>query len=106
MEKHKRPAGFGTWCPPMPEGRAQQLLANAIPDPEEATGSAKLYAVDGEWCFVAQPTQLDEEIYHGYPVPGSEVPERVLRQFKKAGRITVGQLNRLRRQVALPPRYE
>lgn len=105
-EKHKRPSGFGSWCPDMPEGRAQDLLEAAIPDPDPASNSTKLYAVDGEWCFVANPTRIEKGIYHGHPVTGSEVPERVLRKLEELGRITRAQRSRLRRQSTLPGRYE
>jgi hypothetical protein len=106
VEKHKPPMGFGSWCPKMPEGRAQALLDEAIADPDPQAMGGKLYAVDGDWCFVAQPTQVEREIYHGYPVPGAEVPERVLFALERVNRITRGQRNRLRRQAALPDHYE
>jgi len=89
----------------MPEGRAQELLDQAIADPDPDSKSGKLYAVDGEWCFVAQRSEVSGELYHGYPVPGGEVPERVLYEMFRAERFPRGVLNRLRRQSALPERY-
>lgn len=100
-EKHKWPKGFGSWCPRMPEGRAQSILEDAIADPE---GGSKLYGYDRGWCFVAQPTRADE--YHGYPVPGAEIPEQVFRAFIEAGKITSAQRRRLRKQAALPSGYD
>lgn len=105
IEKHKPPHGYGSWCPEMPDGRAQALLAQAIPDPDPGSSSTKLYAVDREWCFIAQPTRLEIGEYHGYPVPGSEVPDRVLRELESVGRITRAERTRLRRQTKLPEAY-
>lgn len=105
-EKHKPPRGFGSWCPTMPEGRAQALLDQAIPDPDPESGSAKLYAVSGDWCFVAQVTRSETNEYHGYPVPGAEMPERVLRALHELGRLSPRDRSRLRRQRNLPERYE
>jgi hypothetical protein len=104
-EKHKPPRGFGTWCPAMPEGRAQQLLEQAIGDPDPQSNSTKRYAVDGDWCFVANPTRVEQEIYHGYPVTGSEMPDRVLKKLEELGRITAAQRARLRKQSVLPDGY-
>lgn len=101
-EKHEPPSGFGTWCPRLPAGRASELLAGAVADPGPGGDSTKLYAVDGEWCFVAHPSDATGDVYHGYPVPGAEVPERVLRRLVAAGRLTRGACNRLRRQQSLP----
>jgi hypothetical protein len=90
----------------MPDGHPQQLLEEAIPDPDSESGSSKLYAVSGDWCFVAQVTRSEPNEYHGYPVPGGEVPERVLRKLQDLGRISARDRSRLRRQKSLPERYE
>ena len=102
VEKHKAPHGFGTWCPEMPAGRAEELLQRAIPDPDPNARGHKLYVVDGVWCFVAQATRLETAEYHGYPVPGSEVPERVLKALVEQGMITAETRRLLRRQGELP----
>ena len=90
----------------MPNGRAQQLLEEALPDPDPGSQSSKLYAVSGDWCFVAQVTRSEIHEYHGYPVPGAEVPERVLRSLQESGRISASDRRRLRQQKSLPERYE
>ena len=101
-EKHKAPHGFGTWCPQLPDGKAQLLLEGAVADPAPESRSHKLYAIDGDWCFVAQPTRIEEGEYHGYPVPGAEVPERILKLLQKAGLISPATRRALRRQTNLP----
>lgn len=103
-EKHKAPQGFGSPCPPMPsDGAAQQLLDGAVGDPS-SPDSNKLYAVLGDWCFVAQLTRTvgDEAEYHGYPEIGKNIPTKVLRKLEQEGRITNQQKKRLRTQAALP----
>jgi hypothetical protein len=105
VQKHKRPQGFGSWCPPMGEGLAQQLLQRAIPDPDPERSGNKLYVVDKGWCFVAEPTRAEIGEYHGYPLPGAEVPERVLKQLEQTGIISPGERRRLRKQRALPEAY-
>jgi hypothetical protein len=99
-EKHKAPIGFGSRCPDMPETQAGVLLERAIEDP---SGSAKLFAVDGEWCFEAHRNA--DGTYHGFPRPGAELDERVLRAHFDRGLIGRGQMNRLRRQKRLPEGY-
>lgn len=100
-EKHKAPHGFGSHCPDLPDGLPAQLLHQAIPDPAEGSGRS-LYAVHGEWCFEAH--QHADGTYHGFPRPGAELDERVLRALEQAGLITRGKRNRLRRQKQLPER--
>ena len=104
VEKHKAPMGFGSLCPEVSKDRAQELLHVAVLDPKGTSNA--LYAIDGEWCFVARPTRVEEGVFHGYPVPGCEVPNRVLRQLEDDGRITRAERIRLRSQRALPDTYK
>lgn len=98
--KHKWPQGFGTLCPvEMATDEAKRLLLAAVAVPEE--GHA-LWAVEGDWCFVARPTRLEEDVWHGYPVPGSEVPNSVWKALIAAGTIDEHRKGRLRKQKALP----
>jgi hypothetical protein len=85
------------------DGAAQQLLDGAVGDPS-SPDSNKLYAVLGDWCFVAQLTRTvgDEAEYHGYPEIGKNIPTKVLRKLEQEGRITNQQKKRLRTQAALP----
>jgi hypothetical protein len=92
--------GFGTTCPDLPEGQAQTFLEQAVPGPE---GNA-LFWVVGDWCFAAHATDPQAGVYHGFPVLGSELDERVLRSLEERGVITRGQRNRLRRQREYPRR--
>ncbi|MFH1921118.1 MAG: hypothetical protein ABIP48_14715, partial [Planctomycetota bacterium] len=78
VEKHKRPLGFGSLCPDEMTGEeAQELLDRAL-SMDDQHGSA-LLAAKGEWLFVARPTRIEDEIWHGYPVPGAEVGEDKLK---------------------------
>lgn len=99
LEKHKAPQGFGARCPPMAPGLSQLLLERAVED-RGRPNSDKLYVVYGEWCFVAHKSRAG--VYHGYPVLGSDVPPRVLKQLEELGRITPRQRKRLRAQSGLP----
>jgi hypothetical protein len=86
----------------MAADESQELLQNALQLPDEPT---VLWAISGEWCFAARPTRPELNVWHGYPVVGSEVPERVLRAMATHGRITRHQLRRLRKQRTLPHRW-
>ena len=102
--KHKWPKGFGSPCPEeMPLADAQALLDKAVENPQDQ-GDA-LWAVAGDWCFAARPTRIEEGVWHGYPVIGSEVPERVLKELEVAGHIDRRQRQRLRLQKSLPERW-
>lgn len=99
-DKHKAPNGFGSLCPhPFDAASAQELLTGAI----EVEGTRrKLWAAAGKWCFCAHQTRPEANEWHGFPVIGSEVPERVLRALLERGLIDRHELRRLRKQRALP----
>ncbi len=96
-EKHKWPKGYGSLCPrDMPLEEAQALLDAAIAVPE--VGAGKLWAAAGEWCFCAHRSpHAGEDAWHGFPVLGGDVDERVLHALHDAGLITGRQRRHLRR---------
>ncbi len=97
--KHKWPKGFGTLCPALPEADPQQLLQLAIQVP--GVGNNKLWVASGRWCFCAQPSG-GEDVWHGFPVIGGDVDERVWTALEAAQLVTAVEVRRLRRQRALP----
>lgn len=100
--KHKWPKGFGSLCPPhLCDDEACALLRRAIPSKYEANA---LYVIDGDWCFEARPTRIEIDEWHGYPVPGFEVPADIFTSLRAAGELTEGDVKRLRKQRALPDR--
>lgn len=100
-EKHKAPQGFGSHCPAaMTDDEAQELLDEAVELPDES-GNA-LWVVRGDWCFVARPTRLEENIWHGYPKVGSEISDRVLKHLHQMEKISRRQKRRFRKQKQLP----
>lgn len=102
--KHKFPKGHGSLCPSeLPRERAQLLLDAAIAVPE--VRAKALWAVDGSWCFMAYPTHpndAERPEWHGFPVIGVDVDERVLRALENRGRISRAQRRRLCKQRDLP----
>lgn len=101
-EKHKWPKGFGSLCPStMPEGLPQDLLERAVQ--VDGVGRNKLWSASGQWCFCAHPSpQVGPDMWHGFPVIGGEVDERVLIRLEAEGMITERERRRLRKQRALP----
>lgn len=101
-EKHKHPKGFGSLCPgDMPESVPGELLARAVV--VDGLGAGKLWAASGEWCFCAHRSpHAGPEAWHGFPVIGGEVDERVLIKLEDAGLIDAREKRRLRRQRTLP----
>ena len=99
VDKHKPPHGFGSHCPSVPADFSQQLLEKAVADPKKPA-SNRLYAVHGDWCFVAMQTRAGE--YHGYPILGKDVPPRVLKLLQERGDLTQQHRERLRVQAELP----
>lgn len=101
-EKHKWPKGFDSLCPrEIPIDECQRLLERALS--VAGVGTNKLWIAEGRWCFCAHPsTGEGENAWHGFPVIGGEVDERVWTALKAAGLLERGQVNRLRRQRELP----
>lgn len=73
--------------------------------PVEGAGRNKRWAAAGSWVFCAHPTRLETGIWHGFPVIGSEVPERVLVALEASGQIDRRDRRRLAGQRALPPAW-
>jgi len=100
-EKHKWPKGFGSLCPFMPTSDPTELLKKAIAVP--GVGANKLWAAAGRWCFCAHPSpHAGEDAWHGFPVIGGDVDERVLNALYRDGQITRRELKQLRAQRELP----
>ena len=93
-EKHKHPKGFGSLCPKdMPLEAAQELLDRAVM--VDGLGNGKLWAALGEWCFCAHRSPgSGPDAWHGFPVIGGEVDERVLNRLEEDGLITSRQKRR------------
>lgn len=77
-QKRKHPKGFGSLCPSdMAAHVPQALLDKAIA--VDGVGVHKLWVASGDWCFCAHPsTHAGPDAWHGFPVIGGEVDERVL----------------------------
>ncbi|MBI4700715.1 MAG: hypothetical protein HY744_06055 [Deltaproteobacteria bacterium] len=100
-QKHQWPKGHGSLCPQMPLEQARALLEQAIAVP--AVGANKLWAASGRWCFCAHPSpHAGTDAWHGFPVIGGEVDERVLHGLCREGQISRRELRRLRMQRQLP----
>lgn len=100
-QKHKWPKGHGSLCPQMPGGAAAELLEKAIA--VEGAGASKLWMASGRWCFCAHPSPgAGPDSWHGFPVIGGDVDERVLAALHDLGHITRRELKRLRMQRQLP----
>jgi hypothetical protein len=100
-EKHKWPKGYGSLCPRMPLEVAGDLLSKAIEVPD--VGANKLWVASGRWCFSAHRSpHAGPEAWHGFPVIGGEVDERVLYELCRQGYITRREMRRLRAQRELP----
>jgi len=97
-QKHKWPKGFGSLCPAqMPSDVPQTLLQKAVQVPGM---EGKLWAASGEWCFCAHPSR--DDVWHGFPVLGGEVDERVLDVLETCGMLTSRERKQLRKQRELP----
>lgn len=106
IEKHKHPKGFGSLCPSdMPEDLPAELLEIAVK--VEGVGAKKLWAARGDWCFCAHPSPgVGEDAWHGFPVIGGDVEERVLHRLEEIGQISARERRRLRRQKELPGAWQ
>lgn len=101
-EKHKWPKGFGSLCPKdMPRNLPQELLEKAIA--VQGVGANKLWFASGNWCFCAHPSPGEgENAWHGFPVIGGDVDERVWQALLAADLVTPRAVRRLRTQRELP----
>jgi hypothetical protein len=100
-EKHEWPKGYGSLCPDMPEEAPAELLRRAVAVP--GVGINKLWTASGRWCFCAHPSpHAGDDAWHGFPVIGGDVDERVFTALVGAGVITARERRRLRAQRELP----
>lgn len=103
-EKHKHPKGFGSLCPLMPTSEPQRLLEAAIS--VEGVGANKLWIAEGRWCFCAHPSpHAGPDAWHGFPVIGAKVDERVWAALRAAKVLSDHAIRRLRKQHALPDEW-
>jgi hypothetical protein len=88
-----RKHGPGGWGTPMDldDAVAQQVLENGILGPN----GRQVYGHHNGRIYEFQPDNVGA--FHGYPVPGNEVPPAVLRQMRDQGTITESQYRRLLR---------
>lgn len=99
--RHKWPKGHGSRCPKMPTDEPASLLQRAIAAP--GVGGGKLWIASGRWCFCCHRSPSEgNDAWHGFPVIGGEVDERVLEALQAEGAIDARQRRRLRSQRALP----
>lgn len=102
--KHKWPKGYGSLCPIMPLAEVEKLLDKAVK--VEGVGANKLWIASGRWCFCAHPSpHAGPEAWHGFPVIGGDVDERVLSALYTEGLITRREMRRLRAQWELPEEW-
>lgn len=100
-DKHKRPKGYGSLCPLMPADVPDMLLSKAIAVP--GVGANKLWMASGRWCFCAHPSpHAGPDAWHGFPIIGGDVDERVLHALYREGHITRREMKQLRTQRRLP----
>ncbi len=78
-----------TQCPSWSHTQAQKLLDASV---EHPPGGARFGSKDG-MAFAAQLTGGD--VWHGYPVPWSEVPETVREAMIASGKVTRRQIKKL-----------
>lgn len=71
--KHKRypsPGKRGSLCPK--DVDPVRLLRDSVPDGNQR------YATDGERAYCAQCDDPVQDIWHGYPVPWNDVPQKIV----------------------------
>jgi hypothetical protein len=103
--KHKWPKGYGSLCPAMPEAEPGTLLDKAIAVPGVGEDS-KLWFAIGRWCFCAHRSpHAGPDAWHGFPVIGGDVDERVLRALRDQEYITRREMRQLRAQRELPEEW-
>lgn len=105
--KHKPgPAGVGSLCPEeLTIEEAQGLLEQAITDPT-TSGAGSLWIYSRGWVFRARPTDVARDVWHGYPVPGCDVPKEVMQEFRQRNWVTDRKVMRaIYEQRSLPGRW-
>lgn len=101
--KHKWPKGFGSLCPTkMPDDVPPGFLQRAIS--VEGVGANKLWFATGNWCFCAHPSP-GKDAWHGFPVIGGDVDERVWQALLERKLVTEREVRRFRKQRTLPAEW-
>jgi filamentous hemagglutinin len=79
----------GGWGTPMDlsDSKAQEVLNNSI------QGGKQLYGISDGKLYEFQPDNVGG--WHGYPIPGTEAPPRVLREFLARGDISKAEYNKM-----------
>jgi len=102
--KHKWPKGFGSLCPNMTDEEPSSLLERAVAVP--GVGANKLWVAKGRWCFCCHPSPHEgPDAWHGFPVIGGDVDERVLAALQDDGIISRRERKALRTQRQLPEEW-
>lgn len=100
--KHKHgPQQHGSECPEqITTEEAQRMLDDAIADPADEPRC--YWYLKGAWVFKAYATRIEEGVWHGFPVLGSEVRAPVLKAFLERGWIDRAQRRALVEQRERP----
>ncbi|MES4611339.1 MAG: filamentous hemagglutinin [Ewingella sp.] len=79
----------GGWGTPMDlsDSKAQEVLNNSI------QGGKQKYGISDGKIYEFQPDNVGG--WHGYPVPGTEAPPKVLREFLTRGDISKAEYNKM-----------
>ena len=75
-----------TQCTAWSHDRAQVLLDESLTHPD----GYRRFATEAGMAFAARRTR--DDVWHGYPVPWSEVPEKLREQFVDQGKVTRRQI--------------
>ena len=76
-------------CPDWSHAQAQTLLDSSV---SGAQGGRRFATAEG-MAFAARQTR--DEIWHGYPIPWSEVPEAIRRDMIASNQVTRRQIKKL-----------
>ncbi len=90
----------GTQCPAWSHARAQELLDESLADMTDS----RRFATEAGMAFAARITR--DDVWHGYPVPWSEVPEAIRETLISAGKVSRRQIKRLLSSEALADELE
>lgn len=82
--KHKEPwhhGRSGTFCPRWSWSHAQAILEGSVPSPN---GEHRYGVLDG---MAFKGHQHDLDIWHGHPVAWNEVPQKIVNQWLREGKV-------------------
>lgn len=84
-----------TLCPKWSHEIAKTLLDDSVPHP---SGEPRFATHDG-MAFAARMHR--EDVWHGYPIPWSQVPEAIKEIMVQQGKVTRRQIKKLNSSIAL-----